>query len=463
MANTLVHRHELHDVLQPHVEKTELSFSELCEHFANAKSNSIMLHAGGDFIIFACRLFIKQPIVIVKPYIKPKKKRSDDDEYGFQKVYMNEEDANLSPDDFGIVMVFNGLNYYAPAMEKVICGLSDDLTSVHTHTVDALDRANELLAKLPPSGCRDSLSKAALHMRAAKDFLRGTHVTTGTTNIAPNFAVNIPVPLTSRAKVTRPCLFARPPNPAMKRKPDQDTTGDNTGQPATNEEAQEEEKDLAEQYTGRAEGQCVCGEQFRDQEQLDIHNRATHKEPKSWSCVGKKINDDGQEVICGESFDKGDKLWTHFRKVHLKIYRYHCNLSPTCDRKIEERAGWLYHKEVVHSVGRSPIRCQYCDKPIAQINKVKDHESVCSASGTKKQEKLIDCEHCMKFFRSKQYYMNHLSTTHAAAAGVPQVHHHCNTCGRDYANSSSLKNHECCPQGTKRRHRSKAKPDSTTS
>ena len=111
LANTLVHRHELHDILQPHVEKTELLFSELCEHFANAKSNSIMPHAAGDFIIFACCLFIKQPIVIVKPYIKPKKKRSDDDEYGFQKVYMNEEDANLSPDDFGIVMVFNGLNY----------------------------------------------------------------------------------------------------------------------------------------------------------------------------------------------------------------------------------------------------------------------------------------------------------------------------------------------------------------
>ena len=172
LANTLVHHHELHDVLQPHVEKTELSFSELCEHFANAKNNSIMPHAAGDFIIFACRLFIKQPIVIVKPYIKPKKKRSDDDEYGFQKVYMNEEDANLSPEDFGIVMVFNGLNYYAPAMENVICELSDDLTSVRTHTVDALDRANELLAKLPQSGCKDSLSKAALHMRAAKDFLR---------------------------------------------------------------------------------------------------------------------------------------------------------------------------------------------------------------------------------------------------------------------------------------------------
>ena len=107
----------------------------------------------------------------------------------FKKVYLNDEDKNLSPDEFTIVMVFNRLNYYAPAMETIICDLSSDLTSVRTHTADTLDRTNLLPSKIPQSGCKDSLSKAALHMQgSARDFLCSTHVTTGTTNSTANFA-----------------------------------------------------------------------------------------------------------------------------------------------------------------------------------------------------------------------------------------------------------------------------------
>ena len=170
LANTVIHRDQLYDDLKEHVDKTELSYSEICEHFANAKSTSVIPHGTGDFIIFATQLFIKQPIIIIKPYIKTKKKKTDNDDYGIEKVYLNDEDKNLSPDEFAIVMVFNGLNYYAPAMESIICDLSGDLTSVRTHTKDALDRANLLLSKIPQSSCKDSLSKAALHMRAARRF-----------------------------------------------------------------------------------------------------------------------------------------------------------------------------------------------------------------------------------------------------------------------------------------------------
>ena len=290
-----------------------------------------------------------------------------------------------------------------------------------------------------------------------------THVTTGTTNIAANFAVNIPVPLSSRSKVTRPRLFVRPTNPAKKQRTDIDQTGDNTG--AAQEEQEQEEKDLAEQYTGHCEGQCICGDQFKDSETLDIHNRTKHKEPKSWVCKGTKVDKDSKEIdgeLCGESFDRGDKLWTQYRKVHLRIYRYHCNLSTDCHRKIEERAGWLYHKEVVHGEGRSSIRCQYCDHPIAQINKIKSHEMVCAASGTKKKEKLIDCDYCAKSFQSRQYYLGHVTTHHAQEAGITPAQHHCSVCGRDYATSSSLKGHECRPQSQKRRRKPKATPDSMT-
>ena len=124
--------------------------------------------------------------------------------------------------------------------------------------------------------------------------------------------------------------------------------------------------------------------------------------------------------------------------------------NKDCTRKVEECTGWLYHKEVVHGIGWSPFRCCYCDKPVAQINKIKPHETVCSSSETKKSEKLIDCEYCTKSFCQHQYYLSHVSTVHVTAARVPKTCHHCNTCGQDYANPSSLHSHKCHLQGQKR-------------
>ena len=123
--------------------------------------------------------------------------------------------------------------------------------------------------------------------------------------------------------------------------------------------------------------------------------------------------------------------------------------NKDCTCKVEEHVGWLYHKEVVHGIGWSPFRCRYCDKPVAQINKIKLHETVCSSSETKKSEKLIDCEYCTKFFHQHQYYLSHVSTVHATATRVPETRHHCNTCGWDYANPSSLHSHKCHQQGQK--------------
>ena len=66
--------------------------------------------------------------------------------------------------------------------------------------------------------------------------------------------------------------------------------------------------------------------------------------------------------------------------------------NKDCTPKVEECAGWLYHKEVVHGIGWSPFRCHYCDKPVAQINKIKPHETVCSSSETKQEAQGLYAE-----------------------------------------------------------------------
>ena len=312
----------MYDDLQEHVDKSELSYADICEHFANTKGEVTMPPGTGDFIIFATRLFIQQPIVIIKPSIK-KKGRKKDNEYVFEKVFVNELDKKLDKSEIGIVLVWNGLDYFAPAMEKVICEISDDLIYSQSNLLYTLDKSIELQGKLPPSASKDTLGKAIIHMRAAKEFLCGTLVTTGTTNVAPGMAA-----IASRVKVMRPRHFRHFTNPAKKRKNangDPEAAGTGNGDNTEIEESNEyDDPDAC--YTGRNPGKCCFGVEFNMPDELDNHVKIVHTERHNWSCTGKLISE-GKEVPCEQSFTRGDTLWTHYRKVHLKIYHYMCSLK----------------------------------------------------------------------------------------------------------------------------------------
>ena len=270
IANRLVKRHNLYDRLKEHVDKSELSYADICEHFTNAKGTTVMSHGTGDFIIFTRRLFIKQPIVIIRPVLKTKWKRNDDKHFTIEKVFIDDEDKNLNKSEITICLIWNGLNYFAPAMERIICKLSDDLNFTCSNQIDTLERSVQLLAKLPPSGSKESLGKAILHMRAAKEILCSTQVTTGTTNVAPGLAMALPVPLSMHSKVMQPRLFT--PCPAKRiRKSGNDDNPENPG----------EEEDTDASYTGRVEGQCCCGAQFESLDSLDNHVKIEHIQTKN--------------------------------------------------------------------------------------------------------------------------------------------------------------------------------------
>ena len=144
IANCLVKRHDLYDRLKEHVDKSELSYADICDHFAYAKGTTVMPHGTGDFIIFTMRLFIKQPIVIIKPVLKMKWKRNDDEHFTIEEVFIDDEDKNFDKSEIIICLIWNGLNYFAPAMERIICELSDDLNFTCSNQMDALERSVQL-------------------------------------------------------------------------------------------------------------------------------------------------------------------------------------------------------------------------------------------------------------------------------------------------------------------------------
>ena len=380
----------------------------------------------------------------------------------FEKVFVNELDKKLDKSEIGIVLVWNSLDYFAPAMKKVICEISDDLIYSWSNLLYALDKSIELQGKLPPSASKDTLGKPIVHMRAAKEFLHRTLVTTGATNVALGMGCcdlgSYSISCESYASSPHPTFYQSCKKKRKNANGDPEAAGTGNGDDAEVEESNEyDDPDAC--YTGRNPGQCCCGAEFNMPDELDNRVKIVYTECHNWSCTGKLISE-GKEVPCEQSFTRGDTLWTHYHKVHLKIYRYMCSLKKKdkvtdCDRKVEERAGCLKHKEVDHGIGKSPFRCKYCDKPISQINKIAPHEAICSVSDTSKTEKLLDCDYCTKSFRSKQYLNNHVSTEHAEEAGVREKWHHCNTCGRDYANSSSLRQHKCRLQGEKRKRQPK--------
>ena len=290
-----------------------------------------------------------EPIVIIKPSICTKG-RQEDNEYVVEKTFINDEDKCLDKDEFNIIMVWNGLDYYAPAMQATICEVSDDLTFCKSQLGDALQRCVELEAKLPTSKSKEMLSKSILHMRAAKDMLRCTQVTTGTAHNTTGAVASLPVPLPSRGKVmhTRACPHPRHPKKKQKTAHDDNVQGAEGGdgnqdedEGETPENPDEEESEAV--YAGRLADTCACSAPFKNASEVDKHVKLVHF--KSWSCSGQeKDNKTGEMKPCNQSYPKSDRLWKHYRKIHLGLYHYMCPYKidgKDCDKKMEERAGWL--------------------------------------------------------------------------------------------------------------------------
>ena len=64
-------REQIYDEMVIHVNKSSLSYQQICEHYINASDVTPIANGTGDFIIKGAHLFLKRPILIVKPtYVK---------------------------------------------------------------------------------------------------------------------------------------------------------------------------------------------------------------------------------------------------------------------------------------------------------------------------------------------------------------------------------------------------------
>ena len=198
-----------------------------------------------------------------------------------------------------LLMVWNGIDYYTPALPKEIVNLTKLTTSATTLLGDAIKLIEKVSEDIPGSTASDALTKSLWYMRAAKSHLVRAQLTTGTASTAqkmPDVPVRSSLPVRSAAKIVHKCaaltLGVAPPAKMTKESDE-----------AFTKRKKDYEKKVAlitARDTCLGKNQCCCGETFMDEDALNTHLDTVHTDPKSWicPCCGDSLGSKGKLAAC---------------------------------------------------------------------------------------------------------------------------------------------------------------------
>ena len=226
--------------------------------------------------------------------------------------YLFHKDKKVGKGSDLLLMVWNGIDYYAPALPKEIVNLTKSTTSTTTHLGDAIKLIEKVSEDIPGSTASDALMKWLRYMRAAKSHLERAQLTTGTaftTQKTPDVPVLSSLPAQSAAKIVHKhaasTLGVAPPA-KMSKESDEAFT-------KRKKEYADKVALIASRDTCLRKNQCCCGETFKDEGSLNTHLDTVHTDPKLWICPQ-----------CGESVSSKGKLWQHVCH-HMGKYKYYCD------------------------------------------------------------------------------------------------------------------------------------------
>ena len=139
--------------------------------------------------------------------------------------YLFHQDKKVGKGSDLLLMVWNGIDYYAPTLPKEIVNLMKSTTSATTHLGDAIKLIEKVSEDIPGSTASDVLTKSLWYMRAAKSHLERAQLATGTASTAqkmPDVPVPSSLPARSAAKIAHKrvasMLGVAPPSKNGKRK-----------------------------------------------------------------------------------------------------------------------------------------------------------------------------------------------------------------------------------------------------
>ena len=194
-------REQIYDEMVIHINKSSLSYKQICEHYINASDATPIANGTGDFIIAGAHLFPKRPILIVKPtYVEKPGGKMETKIHEFKST---REDLNLNPSKCSIFMVYNGYNYYAPCLPPMIKEMYYKKGHTEAHLTQVINRFQDIQQLLPTSDVRATMDRALLHIHAASSLLNATEVTSGAGDVTAGKEAPVPHPNSGTHKRTR--------------------------------------------------------------------------------------------------------------------------------------------------------------------------------------------------------------------------------------------------------------------
>ena len=446
LVNLIEKRETYATKLQTHLDKQTLSYRDAVLEIHNRDSEEDNIpEALGDFILAAISLTTKIPIFLIYPKVEKTKDRNDRPvtintahiEYLFRK----DASKAKTPSPNLVVMVYNGLDYYAPTAPKEIASMTRDCTQASTHLDDAMVMLKRIIKDLPGSTACESLTRCLKFMGAANSQLEGTSLATGTT-CAALLPKEIPIPKPSTSEAVAKTVHKQAAAALRQAPPEKKKNESDEAFTTRKRDYAASVTKLAKRSTNLGTNQCPCAKTFDSLEALIQHQANAHPDKKVWKCS-----------YCDSISNTKGHLWTHARK-HLGKYYHYCDVKYTnsknkvvvCEKGCDEVIGIEFHRETQHKVGHCSCRCDYCDKPQQSLRRKKIHHKTCSEGPNKDgaPTEWCDQENCGYSCRSAQQLRNHMATDHYEVLGLPAPRRwKCDKCGKEFKTYQGHKGHDC--------------------
>ena len=433
-----------------------MSYKEAVTEIITQDNLEPILELLSNFILAGISVVIGHPIIVVKPSIERKQDANliPVTNYCANVDYLFHKDKKAGKGSDHFLMVWNGIDYYAPTLPKEIVNLTKSTTSTTTHLGDAIKLIEKVSDDIPGSTASDALMKSLRYMRAAKSHLERAQLATSTASMTQK-TLDVPVqsslPARSVAKIEHKCvastLGVAPPAKMLKESDEAFTK--------RKKEYEEKVALIATRDTCLGKNQCCCGEMFEDEDSLNTHLDTVHTDPKSWICPH-----------CGDAFSSKGKLWQHVCH-HMGKYKYYCDckyfdkkkldeegnpIEQVCTKGSDEEMYILFHCKKVHGVGKAKLRCQHCNKPQISNHTKKEHEKVCKKGTTTKHETTDFCDHYDYSCRGKGSLHNHMNVHHPEKVGLKKRKcWRCSVCGKVYKSHSGAAQHDSLKKKGKKR------------
>ena len=482
-------------LLKPHVLKCTRSYKQLIIDLAATKE----MRSGIDFYMCAARLFIGEPMVLIKPKRNPNYIPGEPGpEYLFEKQYLLEADKFLSLKNIKIRMVFKGIDFYAPFYPDRIGAVVKEGIPVLWDICKAHEGVCNIIQKMAPGkSINAGLRTIQLYLGAAVAIADTTNFATGDSNPAiTDQPVSTLDPLihgtvrrkrktaskeeTVPSKKSKPSLTAtaseQPEKDLVdisehvrqldkagqstqevdKNQPTQSNVPEEQGEKAGDEESEKvQETDEVLPSADRGENQCVCGSNFDTVELLKIHYGIDHAN-HSYKCSGTWLLKDGTEVDCTKEFKKPGSMWRHYRSQHGNRYYFYCAVVDCKEGKHGERYGADNYdavKKHMHKVHKivSDLKCTKCEYVASAKYRLREHMETCKVD---KNIKKYGCDKCEKRFRQKGGLSIHTRQDHPLVPGDLSAFFHCDKCTKYFRTASGKRKHmenEHGPDGKKKK------------